>query len=85
MLFRTHLYSEQKIRRYIKYCKAQKYLYPHIDALWSGGVINKMNEQTHPFLHVMIFKDGTDSNDTVALNMLFKRTIEFRALFFPFK
>lgn len=63
--FRTHLYSEQQIKRYLNYCKAEKYSYLHIDA--TGGVIHKMNDQSHPFLYAVIFKDGTDCNDTVTL------------------
>ncbi len=63
--FRAHLFSELQIKRYITYCSKEKYSFIHIDA--TGGVLKKMNEQNDVYVYGMVFKDGTDANDTIAL------------------
>jgi hypothetical protein len=65
MPFRSHLYSELQIERYIRYCKKEKYSFVHIDA--TGGVLKPMCEQNQLLLYAIIFKDGTDCNDTIPL------------------
>jgi hypothetical protein len=65
MPFRVHLFSEPQIDRYITYCTKEKYSYVHIDA--TGGVLKQMCEQKQSLLYAIVFKDGTDSNDTISL------------------
>ncbi|CAF3159980.1 unnamed protein product [Rotaria socialis] len=80
--FRTHLYSETQIERYINYVKNEKYSYVHIDA--TGAVLKQMCEQKQPLLYAMIFKDGTDANDTVPLahSVLTDHTVPSLGYFF---
>ncbi|CAF1135500.1 unnamed protein product [Adineta ricciae] len=61
--FTLHLYCEQQIRRYIKYCTKEHYSYIHIDA--TGGVIKKLVRQKQVLLYALMFKDGDDFNDTI--------------------
>ncbi|CAF1494205.1 unnamed protein product [Adineta ricciae] len=63
--FRAHLFSELQIQRYIKYCTKEKYSFVHVDA--TGGVLIKMREQNDVYIYGMVFKDGTDANDTITL------------------
>ena len=63
--FRAHLFSEAQIERYAKYCKKEKYSFIHIDA--TGAVLKQMSEQNDSYVYTIVFKDGTDSNDTIAL------------------
>ena len=63
--FRLHLYTEQQLRRYIRYCTRAKYSFVHIDA--TGQVLRKMAEQKRPLIYAAIFKDGDDTNDTIPL------------------
>ena len=63
--FRLHLYTEQQLRRYIRYCTRTKYSFLHIDA--TGQVLRKMAEQKRPLMYAAIFKDGDDTNDTIPL------------------
>lgn len=63
--FRLHLYTEQQLRRYIRYCTRAKYSFVHIDA--TGQVLRKMSEQKRPLMYAAIFKDGEDTNDTIPL------------------
>jgi hypothetical protein len=63
--FRVHLFSEPQIERYITYCKKEKYSFVHIDS--TGGILKPMTEQNDSYLYAIIFKDGTDCIDTIAL------------------
>ncbi len=65
MPFRVHLFSEPQIERYITYCKKEKYSFIHIDS--TGGVLKPMQEQNQSYLYAIIFKDGTDCINTIAL------------------
>jgi hypothetical protein len=73
--FCVHLYSEPQIKRYIRYCTKKKYSFIHIDA--TGGVLKPMCEQKQLLLYAIIFKDGTDCNDTIPLAhaLLTKHTV----------
>ena len=63
--FRTHLFSQLQIERYIAYCTKQKYSFIHIDA--TGGILKKLQQQNEAYMYTMVFKDGPDGNDTIAL------------------
>ena len=63
--FRLHLYTEQQLRRYIRYCTGAKYSFVHIDAM--GQVLRKMAEQKRSLIYAVIFKDGDDTIDTIPL------------------
>jgi hypothetical protein len=65
MPFRVHLFSEPQIKRYVNYCKKEKYSYVHIDA--TGGILKHMSGQNQTLLYAIIFKDGTDCINTVPL------------------
>lgn len=82
MPFRTHLYTELQIQRYVNYVKREKYSYIHIDA--TGGILNKMSDQKRSLLYAMIFKDGLDVDDTVPLAhaILTKHTVASISFFF---
>lgn len=82
MPFRAHLYSEQQIKRYIAYCKRARYSCIHIDA--TGGVLHQMSDQKRALLYAIVFKDGTDANDTVPLGhaLLTTHTVPSIGFFF---
>ncbi|CAF2096636.1 unnamed protein product [Rotaria magnacalcarata] len=63
--FRAHLFTETQIKRYISYCKKEKYSYVNIDA--TGGVLKRMCDQKQLLLYAVMFKDGVDAFDTVPL------------------
>ncbi|CAF3432704.1 unnamed protein product [Rotaria socialis] len=65
MPFRAHLFSELQVKRYVNYCKHEKYSYVNIDA--TGGILKKMHEQKRSLLYALLFKDGVDAYDTVSL------------------
>ncbi|CAF2027263.1 unnamed protein product [Rotaria magnacalcarata] len=79
---RSHLYTEAQIKRYINYCRREKYSYVHIDA--TGGVLKKMSDKNPSFLYAIMFKDGDDAFDTVPLAhaILTKHTVANIAFFF---
>ncbi|CAF1491231.1 unnamed protein product [Adineta steineri] len=63
--FRAHLYSEDQIERYAKYCIKEKYSFLHLDS--TGGILKQMNKQQQSLLYAVIFKDGNDCGDTASL------------------
>ncbi|CAF4443150.1 unnamed protein product [Rotaria sp. Silwood2] len=65
MPFCAHLFSEPQIELYANYCKKEKYSYVHIDA--TGGVLKRISGQGQTLLYAMVFKDGTDSINTIPL------------------
>jgi len=65
MPFRVHLFSEPQTEVYANYCKKEQYSYVHIDA--TGGLLKRISEQNQTLLYAVIFKDGTDSINTIPL------------------
>ncbi|CAF3963280.1 unnamed protein product [Rotaria sordida] len=65
MPFCIHLFSEPQIELYVNYCKEEKYSYVHIDS--TRGVLKHMSGQDQTLLYAIIFKDGTDSINTIPL------------------
>ena len=63
--FRSHLFTEPQIERYLRYCESEKYSFIHIDS--TGGILKSMREQNQLLLYTVMFKDGTDANDSVSL------------------
>ena len=70
-----HLYSEQQIERYIRYCTQEKYSFVHLDA--TGGILRPIRNQGQLLFYGIIFKDGPDSNNTIPLAhaLLSKHTV----------
>ena len=63
--FRLHLFTERQIERYIDYCAGAQYSFVHMDA--TGGVLKSITEQKLSLVYALLFKDGQDSMDNVAL------------------
>ena len=75
MPFRVHLYYEQQIDVYIKYCKKEAYSFVHIDA--TSGVIGRLKDQGPPLLYAMLIKTGDDpiNNIPIAHSILTDNTV----------
>ena len=75
-------FSEVQLERYISYCTKTKYSFVHIDA--TGGILKPIFEQKQSLLYVLVFKDGDDPNDTIAVAhaILADHTIPSIAYFF---
>ena len=63
--FRIHLYMEERIRRYIKYCTGKEESLVHIDA--TGSVLRRITDQKRPMIYAALFKDGDDTINTLPL------------------
>lgn len=63
--FRLHLYTEEQIKRYTKYCTGKRESLVHIDA--TGGVLKRLTDQKKPMIYAAIFKDGDDTVNTLPL------------------
>lgn len=82
MPFRTHLFTQAQIQRYINYCRREKYSFLHIDA--TGGILKMMKDQNQCLLYAMMFKEGDDAYDNVPLAhaILTKHTVASISYFF---
>lgn len=63
--FRSHLFTESQIDRYLRYCENEKYSFVHIDS--TGSILKPMKEQNQLLLYTVIFKDGNDGTNNVPL------------------
>lgn len=63
--FRSHLFTESQLKRYIEYVESEKYSFIHIDS--TGAILKPLKDQNQAYLYTIMFKDGIDAMDNVPL------------------